>query len=372
MDTTPHSPRKFPTSGFVELDATKKIEEEDVPTYVPEDYYPVYIGEVFREHRYLTLKFHVRTKEHDHADLHGDHEITINEYLKSHSIEHPGKDMVRSVLDSFEIAGPNGNHKCMLYQPLGMSFTEFLRLLPQNRFAKDLVQKSIQLLLIALDYLHCCHVVHTDISPNNVLQKIEDDSTLSQIEQGELARPIARKLLSDRTIYNSRPMPFSAGQPVLCDLGEARVGTQKHRGDIMPGIYRAPEVILGMDWDSKVDVWAIGVMTWDLLEGGHLFFARKNGILDDEQHLAEMVSLLGPPPPEFLKRSGKCYQYWDNQGNWKGSVPIPDQSFETREQWLHGEDRALFVQFLRRMLCWMPEERPIAEELAFDEFLMQP
>ncbi len=28
----------------------------------------------------------------------------------------------------------------------------------------------------------------------------------------------------------------------------------------MPGIYRAPEVILGMDWDSKVDIWAIGVM----------------------------------------------------------------------------------------------------------------
>jgi serine/threonine-protein kinase SRPK3 len=42
-----------------------------------------------------------------------------------------------------------------------MSFTEFLNLLPQNKFAKDLVQKSIQLLLIALDYLHRCHVVHT-------------------------------------------------------------------------------------------------------------------------------------------------------------------------------------------------------------------
>lgn len=150
---------------------------------------------------------------------------------------------------------------------------------------------------------------------------------------------------------------------------------------------------------------------WDLLEGSHLFFAKKDRVLDDEQHLAEMVSLLGPPPPEFLKRSDKCAQYWDSQGTalkvpfypprenkekkrkdsiillrptygsnfanaiigtWKGSVPIPDQSFETREQWLCEEDRALFVRFLRRMLCWMPEERPVAEELAFDEFLMQP
>jgi len=93
-----------------------------------------------------------------------------------------------------------------------------------------------------------------------VLQGVQDNSILSQIEQDELERPIARKVLSDRTIYNSRPMPVNTGEPVLCDLGEARAGTQKHKGDIMPGIYRAPEVILGMDWDSKVDIWAIGIM----------------------------------------------------------------------------------------------------------------
>ncbi|KAK0102752.1 hypothetical protein ONS95_006349 [Cadophora gregata] len=390
-----HSPlRKLP-SRFVDLDVTKKIEEEDVPSYVPEDYYPVHIGEVFksryqvvtklgfgvnstvwlcrdlRKHRYLTLKIRVRTKEHELVDLQSDREITINEHLTSNPIDHPGKNMVRSVIDSFELTSLNGNHKCVLYQLLGMSFTEFLRLLPHNKFPKDLTQRSVQLLLIALDYLHQCHVVHTDISPDNVLQKIEDELIISQIEKG-LEQPIARKVLSNRTIYKSQQMPLSTGPPLLCDLGEARLGTQKHRGDIMPGIYRAPEVILGMDWDSKVDIWAIGVMTWDFLEGSHLFFAKKNRMLDDEQHLAEMVSLLGPPPLEFLKRSEKCYQYWDSQGNWRGSVPIPDQSFEIREQWLHGEDQALFVKFLRRILCWIPEERPAAEELAFDEFLMQP
>jgi hypothetical protein len=50
-----------------------------------------------------------------------------------------------------------------------------------------------------------------------------------------------------------------------------------------------------------------------MIEGGHLFFATKNGTLDDEQHLAEMVSLLGPPPPEFL-RSDKGRQFWDEEG----------------------------------------------------------
>ncbi len=63
---------------------------------------------------------------------------------------------------------------------------------------------------------------------------------------------------------------------------------------------------------------------WDLLEGSHLFFAKKNRVLDDEQHLAEMVSLLGPPPLEFLKRSYKCSQYWDNQGT------VPQAPFALR------------------------------------------
>ena len=104
----------------------------------------------------------------------------------------------------------------------------------------------------------------SDITPNNVLQRFNDDSVISQIEEGELKEPIARKVLSDRVIYCSRPMPLSSGLPILCDLGEARIG-HKHRGDIMPGIYRAPEVILGMEWDSKVDIWSIGIMVRCLL-----------------------------------------------------------------------------------------------------------
>jgi serine/threonine-protein kinase SRPK3 len=103
----------------------------------------------------------VRTKEHDPVDLYSDHEFTVNEHLKSSPIEHPGKDIVRRVLDLFEIPGPNGNHKCMLYQPLGMSFTQYLRFFPQNKFPKDLAQRSVQLLLIAVGYLHQCHIIHT-------------------------------------------------------------------------------------------------------------------------------------------------------------------------------------------------------------------
>ena len=71
---------------------------------------------------------------------------------------------------------------------------------------------------------------------------------------------MARKTSEDRTIYLSRPFPISLGTPVLCDLGEARVGTDQQRGDIMPDVYRAPEVILNMTWDYKVDIWNVGMV----------------------------------------------------------------------------------------------------------------
>lgn len=28
----------------------------------------------------------------------------------------------------------------------------------------------------------------------------------------------------------------------------------------MPDFYRAPEVILGMEWDEKIDIWCVGLM----------------------------------------------------------------------------------------------------------------
>lgn len=53
--------------------------------------------------------------------------------------------------------------------------------------------------------------------------------------------------------------------------------------------------------------------------------------------------------------------------NWKGLAEIPDQSLESRESRLESEDKMLFLQFLRKTLRWLPEERPTAEELFSDE-----
>lgn len=57
MASTSHSPpRRFPSSGFVALDPKLKVEEEELPSYVPGDFYPVTIGEVFVERYQVVAK----------------------------------------------------------------------------------------------------------------------------------------------------------------------------------------------------------------------------------------------------------------------------------------------------------------------------
>lgn len=106
-----------------------------------------------RTHGFHTLKVCVRGQT-------ADHEIAVSEHLK-HASDHFGKQLVRLVLDSFNVVGPHGRHKCLVYQPLGMNFTELQILCSDEKVPKDLIQRSIQLTLISLAFMHKNNVVHT-------------------------------------------------------------------------------------------------------------------------------------------------------------------------------------------------------------------
>ncbi|KEZ39044.1 hypothetical protein SAPIO_CDS10422 [Scedosporium apiospermum] len=378
--------------AFERLPINERIEEEDVPNYKAERFYPVQLGNVFQsrykvvsklgfgtastiwlcrdleKNDFIALKICITGK--DTSDI--DNEVAISEYLQSvDPAGHPGKDRLRLVQDHFRITGPHGTHQCLVFAPLGLSYTKFRNIFPEKALNKLLLQQSLQLVLLGLDFLHQAGVVHTDISPNNILLGVPDPSVFSEIEKAEQEHPAARKVLPDRTIYRTSVMPLTYGAPVICDFGAARMGDGKHHGDVMPGVYRAPEIIMGMEWDSKIDIWSVGVMIWDLFERGRLFRAVKDGHLNDELHLAEMVSLMGPPPKQFLERSEKCRQYWDGEGNWIAATPIPDQTLESREIRLEGKDKELLLTFVRKILRWLPEERPSAEGIFEHEFLTQ-
>ncbi|KAL4784407.1 kinase-like domain-containing protein [Aspergillus varians] len=389
---SPSEPRVFPSSGWDKIDTSLLVEEESIPTYRAEKFYPARIGEVF-DHRYqvvgklgygssatvwlcrdlldncyITLKIYTASKSVTQ-------EIEIYNHLKTIQSTHAGGlSCLRPLIEVFQTQSPDGKnaHTCLVHPPLGISLDQLTPLLPGGVMSSAMVRTTMRNILAALDFLHTeARVIHTDLQPNNILLGIKDDLILSNFEQAEFEAPVPRKTLEDRTIYVSRPLPISMGTPVLCDLGEARLGIDQQRGDSMPDIYRAPEVILDMMWDYKVDIWNVGMVIWDLFEHHRLFRARNSdGKLDDGIHLAEMHALLGNPPPEFLSRSEMSSIFWDTNGHWKGVAPLPDYNLETREERLKGDEKDDFLRFLRRMLCWLPEERATAKELLFDPWVM--
>lgn len=112
----------------------------------------------------------------------------------------------------------------------------------------------------------------TDISANNLMFEVGDDSVFTDFEQAELTSPSPRKQDADgRTIYVSRElgMPEELGAPVLCDFGSAVLGTETHVEDVQPNVYRAPEVIFEKPWSYSIDIWNVGCMV------GHLFALFK-------------------------------------------------------------------------------------------------
>ncbi len=101
-----------------------------------------------------------------------------------------------------------------------------------------------------------------------------------------------------------------------------------------------------------------------MFENKHLFNAQDgNGEGSSLYHMAEMVAILGPPPLDYLQRTETSWEYFDDSGKWKGAIAIPDLSLEVSEEQLDGENKALFLDFVRKMVQWVPEERPTAKEL---------
>ncbi|KAG6242750.1 hypothetical protein E4U25_003057 [Claviceps purpurea] len=408
-------PLAFRSEGFALISADEKIEEETLPDYVASRFYPVKVGEIFRARyqivgklgygvtstvwlardlsgcRHVALKIYVTSNEIGEMQ---DVELDAYMCIENSSINHPGRRAVRSLLDSFDIDGPDGRHRCLVHSPLWDSVYGFRHRNPIRKLPKPVMAFVLRRLFQALDLLHQeCHTAHTDIQERNILFGA-DKSVLEALEKEELENPCPRKEIDGRTICLSRKLgiPKQVGDPVLCDLGSAlRLGDGiTRREDIQPDVYRAPEVILGIPWSYSVDIWNVGCMVscqslevalynlptqiWDAFEGEHLFTGHDPELKTyrGRAHLAEIIALLGPPPPSLLPRANLGSKFFSDAGEFCAGISIPESKpLEQRETVLEGEDRECFLRFMRKMLQWDPEKRSSAKELAEDEWVLK-
>jgi serine/threonine-protein kinase SRPK3 len=60
-------------------------------------------------------------------------------------------------------------------------------------------------------------------------------------------------------------------------------------------------------------------------------------------------------------------------GNWISEPPIPQTSFEDFVTTIPpGEEKEMFLKFIRKILTWDPEVRATSSEIIEDEWLMRP
>jgi serine/threonine-protein kinase SRPK3 len=257
-------------------------------------------------YQHVALKLFIESKS---IASEQDNELDVYNSIRNSLVDHPGRSAIRALLDSFYIDGPNGKHQCLVHSPLWGSMYQLRRLSSDEKLPEVLVAIMLKRIFQALDLLHNeCHVAHTDISESNILLKANED-VLTTFEEAELKEPCPRKELEGRTIYVSRELsiPESWDAPILSDFGSTtRLDDgAEHRDDIQPNVYRSPEVIMDIPWSYSVDIWNVGCMVWDTLDGRHLFtgYDPEAKTYRGRAHLAEIIALLGPPPSDLLARA---------------------------------------------------------------------
>lgn len=131
---------------------------------------------------------------------------------------------------------------------------------PNKRFGEKQAAKYIKDVISALDYCHERKVVHRDIKPENLL-------------------------LGHR------------GQIKLADFGWA-VHMPSSNMDTLCGTsdYLAPEMIQGKQYTNAVDLWALGVLCYELLSGRTPFMSDNN--LDSHHKILNVQYVL----PTFISQ----------------------------------------------------------------------
>ncbi|KAJ0422767.1 hypothetical protein BJY00DRAFT_279405 [Aspergillus carlsbadensis] len=133
-----------------------------------------------------------------------------------------------------------------------------------------------------------------------------------------------------------------------------------------------------------------------MIEGKELFqqIHDQQGRYDAKRHVAEMIALLGPPPPEIIemyqcmrsylwpqpvrREDGRvcetseeyfCGPLFDINGRFLHEDLVPNRKLGGTVSLLEGEERDAFLDFAKGMLVWHPGWRKTADELAKHPFL---
>ncbi|PWN96706.1 kinase-like protein, partial [Tilletiopsis washingtonensis] len=212
------------------------------------------------------------------------------------------------------------SHLCIAMELLSINLYELIKANSFAGFSTRLIRRFTTQVLACLSLMRHHRVVHCDLKPENILLK----------------------------------HPRKSGIKVI-DFGSSCFEHEKVYTYIQSRFYRSPEVILGMNYHTAIDIWSLGCIIAELYTGYPLFPGEN-----EQEQLACIMEVLGVPDRYLVERSSRKKLFFDSTGaprpvvNSKGKRRRPGT--KTLAQVLRCNDE-LFVDFLFKCLQWDPERR---------------
>lgn len=167
--------------------------------------------------------------------------------------------------DHFYIDGANGRHLCCVFPLLGRTISGMDVRDPRNTF-----QQIFRQVGKALAFLHGQGICHGDITPKNILFRLEDTSRISREEMLRLVGGVGVEYVRTRTgkspsprypAYVVGPADLSrlksTGDVSLVDYGQCFRADEAPEYIATPNQYCAPEVRIGDTPGFSSDLWAL-------------------------------------------------------------------------------------------------------------------
>ncbi|XP_020599894.1 uncharacterized protein LOC110039236 [Phalaenopsis equestris] len=204
-------------------------------------------------------------------------------------------------------------------------------------FTLHRIQAIARQCLEALEFLHHLEIIHCDLKPENILIKSYSKCEVKVIDLGSSC------FLTDQ----------------LCIYVQSRS-------------YRAPEVILGLPYDEKIDLWSLGCVLAELYTGDVLFLNDSLVMM-----LARMVGIFGPFDTDMLNNGQEAHKYFTedydlyyrNEETDKIEYLIPEKSSLAYHLQIND---AAFLDFLGHLLQLNPKRRFTATQALKHRWLSIP
>ncbi|KAF5665598.1 CMGC SRPK kinase [Fusarium circinatum] len=419
------SPPPTPTAPFVRRLKNCVSPGENPFMYRPGGYHPVNLGDVFNDgqykvirklgdgcfsivwlahdlknSRYVALKILTSDKADESQEVKILHHLTKVDPLES-------SQRITQLLDEFEHKGPNGTHKCLVFEPMGASANQMLLELADRehkfpsevKYPPQMAKRMLRDALKGLAFLHKHGISHGDFQPGNMLFSLNnidscDEASLSQEESPDEYYRIKR---IDGKKDKWAPEYLLTAEPLtdhtsidenlkikLADMGGAYFLNDPPEKAIVPRALRAPELVLKGEFDKTQDIWSFGCLVFELITGRPIFYVFGGGERDtslDDEHLLEVVEKLGPLPEELFSHWKTSSLYYNEDGeiyNWiidgftEGEDPVTtdpselepmEKAFDEKCPEMAEEEAQEVKELIRWTLQYDPAKRPSAEEI---------